>query len=64
LGEGIKKAVITVLEIAAIFALAMYLIRLAICYLSQVWWVLIILAALGAAGWFGWRWWKSRRGGY
>ena len=62
MGEGIKKAVMTVLEIAAIFALAMYLIRLAVCYLSQVWWVLLILGGLAAAGFFGWRWWKNRQG--
>jgi hypothetical protein len=64
LGENLKKAVMFVLEIAAILALAMYLFRLAVCYLSQIWWVLLLLAVLIAAGWFGWRWWKNRHGAY
>jgi len=63
-GENIKKFFVTLLELAAIFALAMYLIRLAVCYLSQVWWVLLILAVLVAAGWFGWKLWKERHGGW
>jgi len=58
----LKKAAVAVLEIAGIFALAMLLIRLAVCILSQVWWILAILAALGAAGYFGWRWLRNRRG--
>jgi len=62
MSEGIKKGVMTFLQIAAVFALAMYLIRLAVCYLSQVWWVLVILAALGIAVAVGWRVWKSKRG--
>jgi hypothetical protein len=64
LGEGLKKAVMAVLEIAAILALAMYLFRLAVCYLSRIWWVLLILALVIAAGIFGWRWWKNHHDAY
>ena len=52
------------LKYAAIAAFAMYLIRLAVCYLSQVWWVLVILAALGGAGYIGWKLWRRRHGGW
>ena len=54
----------TVLEIAAIFLLAVYLLRLAICWLSQIWWILLIIAVLGIAVGVGWRIWKNKRGGY
>ena len=64
MGEKIKGYFMLFLEIAAVFALAMYLIRLAMCYLSQIWWVLVILVVLAAAGWFGWWWWKDHHGGY
>jgi hypothetical protein len=64
LGENVKKAMLTVLQIAAILALAMWLFRLAVCYLSKIWWVLLILAVIIAAGVFGWRWWKAHRGEY
>jgi len=63
-GEKLKGYFMVLLEIAACFALAMYLIRLAICYLSQIWWALLILAVLVLAGILGWRWWKDRHGGY
>jgi predicted negative regulator of RcsB-dependent stress response len=53
-----------ILEAAAIFLLAMYLLRLAICYLSQIWWVLLTLVVLGIAFAVGWRIWKNKRGGY
>jgi hypothetical protein len=59
-----KGPFITILEIAFILALAMFLLRLAICWLSQIWWVLLILAVLIAAGVIAYRWWKSRHGEY
>ena len=52
------------LKYAAIFAAAVFLIQLAVCWLSQIWWILLIIAILVAAGWFGWRWWKNHHGGY
>jgi hypothetical protein len=52
------------LKYAAMFAFGMYLIRLAVCYLSQVWWVLVILAALIVAGFIGWKLWQKYRGDY
>ena len=64
MGEKIKGYFMLFLEIAAVFALATFLLKLGICYLSQIWWALILLAILVAAGWFGWRWWKDHHGGY
>ena len=64
MGEKIKGYFIVILEIAAVFALAMFLIRLGICYLSQIWWVLLILFVLLIAGLFGWHWWKEHHGGW
>jgi len=60
----LKKGVTTLLEIAAIFLLAVYLLRLAICYLSQIWWILLIIAVVGIAAGVGWRIWKNKRDGY
>ena len=60
--EKIKGAFVLVLEIALMFAAAMYLIKLGLCYLSQIWWVLLIIAALVIIGIFIWRWWKNRHG--
>jgi len=62
LQEKIKGAFVLVLEIALMFAAAMYLIKLGLCYLSQIWWVLLIIAALVIIGIFIWRWWKNRHG--
>ena len=59
-----KKGVVTILEIAAIFLLAMYLLRLAICWLSQIWWIVLLLIVLGIAAGVGWRVWKNKRDGY
>ena len=59
-----KKAVVSVLEVAAIFLLAMYLLRLAICYLSEMWWILLLIVVAGIAAGVGWRIWKNKRDGY
>jgi len=48
------------LEAAAIFALAIFLIKLAICWLISIWWILLILAVLVIAGVIGWKLWKRR----
>jgi len=60
--EKIKKTFWLVLEIALMFAAAMYLIKLGLCYLSQIWWGVLIIAALVIIGLFVWRWWKNRHG--
>ena len=62
--EKVKGVFTKLLETAAIFALAVFLIRLAVCWLMQIWWVLIILAVLILAGFFGWHWWKTNRSNY
>jgi len=62
LQEKVKGVFTYLLEIAAIFALAIFLLRLAVCWLSQIWWILLILVVLAVAGWFGWRWYKNRNG--
>jgi predicted negative regulator of RcsB-dependent stress response len=58
----VKKGVTTFLEIAAIFCLATFLLKLAICFLSQIWIALLVIVVLTAAGLFAWRWWKNHRG--
>jgi len=62
LQEKIKGLFMYLLTIAAIFALAVYLIRLAFCWLSQIWWIIMLIAALVIAGIFIWRWWKNKYG--
>jgi len=56
----LKKAVMTVLEAAAIFLLAMYLLRLAICWLSEMWWVILIIVVVGIVIAVGYRVWKNK----
>ena len=58
-----KKLLARLLEAAAVFALAMFLIRLGVCYLSQVWWVLLILAGITIAVVVGWRLLKHQQNG-
>ena len=55
-----KKLVARLLEFAVLFALSAFLIRLAVCYLLGVWWVLVILAAVSVAIIIGHRAWKNR----
>ena len=56
-----KKLITRLVEYAALFALSAFLIRLAVCYIMDVWWVLIILAAVSAAASIGYRIWKNKR---
>jgi len=60
----LKKAALTVLEAAAIFLLAIYLLHLAICWLSKIWWILLIIVVVGIAAGVGWRVYKNKRDGY
>jgi len=60
----VKKGVMTILEVAAIFLLAMYLLRIAICYMRQMWWIILLLVVIGIAVAVAWRIWKNKRDGY
>ena len=60
--ERPKKLIIRLLEAAAIFALAMFLIKLGVAYLLSVWGVLVIIAVLAAGGVIGFRIWKHKNG--
>jgi fatty acid desaturase len=63
LEERPKKFIVRLLESAAMFALAMFLIRLGICYLYEIWWVLVIIAVLTVGSIVGYRVWKRRADG-
>jgi hypothetical protein len=58
--EKPQKLIARLLEFAAMFALSMYLIKLGVCYLSEVWWILLILAALAVGGYAVYRLWRNR----
>jgi len=55
-----KKLIVRLLETAAMFALAMFLIRLGIGYLISVKWALIVLTVLTIGGVVGFRLWKQK----
>ena len=55
-----KKLIVRLLETAAMFALAMFLIKMGVCYLMSVKWALIVLAVLAAGGFVGFRLWKHK----
>ncbi len=55
-----KKFIVRLLEFCGIFALSAFLIRLGVCYIMQIWPVLLILAILAIAGIIGYRVWKHR----
>lgn len=54
-----KSLITRFLEIAIIFAIASYLIRLGVCYIVQVWPVLAIIATLILTGILIYRIWKK-----
>ncbi|MDR1667860.1 MAG: hypothetical protein LBS03_09280 [Bacteroidales bacterium] len=47
-------------EFAAMFALSVFLVRLAILWLAQIWWILLILCVIAIGGIIGWRVWKQK----
>jgi len=55
-----KKLIVRLLEAAAMFALAMFLIKLGVCYLLSVKWVLLVLALLAVGSYIGYRIWKNK----
>lgn len=53
-----KRLLEKILEAAIIFALSAYLIKLGVCYIAQVWPVLVILATIILVGVIIYRIWK------
>ena len=47
--EKPKKWIIRLLEWAAMFALAAFLLRLGVAYIKEIWWILLIIAGVVAA---------------
>jgi hypothetical protein len=55
-----KRLIARMAEFAAMFALSVFLVRLAICWLAEIWWILTILCAIAIGGIIGWRVWKHK----
>ncbi len=55
-----KKLIVRLLETCAIFALSTFLIRLGVCYLMQVWPVLLVLFIIAIAAIIIYRVWKHK----
>lgn len=55
-----KKLITKILETAVLFALSAFLIRLGVCYILEIWQVLLIIAVVIAGIAIGWHVWKSR----
>lgn len=55
-----KRWLERLLEAAIIFALSAYLIKLAVCFLSQVWPALVVIATVVIAGVIAYRIWKRK----
>jgi len=55
-----KRIIIRILEYAALFALAMFLVHLGVAYLKDVWWILLILAAIVTGIVIVYRVWRGR----
>lgn len=61
--EPPKKFTSRMLELAGLFALSAFLIRLGVCYLLEVWPYLLGGVILAFAGIIGWRIYKHKRDG-
>jgi uncharacterized membrane protein YqgA involved in biofilm formation len=57
-----KRFIVRIVECAVLLTLSVFLIKLAVCWLMEIWWVLLIIAALAIGGVIGWRIWKNKRG--
>ena len=55
-----KKFITSILEFAALFALSAFLIRLGVCYILQIWPVLLILTVAAAGITIGYHIWKNK----
>ena len=55
-----KKLITRLLEYAGVFALSSFLIRLAVCYILDVWEVLVILAVMAGVAVIVYRLWKNK----
>ncbi len=58
--EKPKKLITRILEFAGLFALSAFLLKLAVCYILDIWPVLLIIAIIIAAAVIGWRVWQNR----
>ena len=58
--EKPKRLIAQIVEFAALFALAVFLIKLATAWITEIWWILLILAVIGVGGVIGWRLWKNK----
>jgi len=58
--EQPKKLITKILEFAALFALSAFLIKLAVCFVLEIWWVLLIIAIVTAGSVIGYRIWKNK----
>lgn len=56
-----RSLITRILEFAIVVALSGYLIRLGICYVLSVKWVLLILLAVAAIAAVVWHIWKNHR---
>lgn len=55
-----KKWITRLLEWAAMFALAAFLLRLGVAYIKEIWWILLILAAVVSAVVIAYRLYKNK----
>jgi hypothetical protein len=55
-----KKLIVRIMEAAVLFALSAFLIRLGVCYILEIWPVLLIIAAVTVGIVVGYRIWKNK----
>jgi len=55
-----KKLIARIVEYAFLLALAMFLIKLAICWLMEVWIVLLVVLVIASVAVIGFRAWKNK----
>jgi fatty acid desaturase len=58
--ETPKNFIVRLLEGAAMFALACFLLKLGIALIQQIWWILLIIAVVVGGGVIAYRLWKNR----
>ena len=55
-----KKLIVRILEFAVMLVIAAFLIRLAVFFILDIWWVLLVLAAVAAVIAALYRAWKNK----